>query len=186
MTRGIRHTILSYSSAASNLYKVQVIHADFMRVDMTAMTSFTVPLRIQGEAEGVKSSDGVLDVILHSLEIRCLPGELPEAIDVDVTALGIGTHISVGDLKLAAGITAVTDGEAIIATCISPRVEEPAAAAAVTAVSKQGKTVAWDNSRVDVCWAWLARAQVLWDATQPRHTLSRPSGRGGLGRDTQP
>ncbi len=119
-----------------------VIHADFMRIDMAAMTSFTVPLRIQGEAEGVKTSEGVLDVILHSLEIRCLPGELPEAIDVDVTSLGIGTHISVGDLKLADGITVVTDGEAIIATCISPRVEEPVAAAAEPEVIKKGKTEA--------------------------------------------
>lgn len=117
-----------------------VIHADFMRVDMTEVTSFTVPLRIQGEAEGVKTADGVLDVVLHSLEIRCLPGELPETIDVDVTSLGVGTHISVGDLKLAAGIQVVTDSEAVIATCISPRVEEPVEAAAEPEVIKKGKT----------------------------------------------
>lgn len=119
-----------------------VIHADFMRVRMNELTNFSVPLRVHGEPDGVKNADGILDVVLHNLEIRCLPGDLPEAIDVDVTALGVGAHLSVADLKLAGNIEVLTDAEAVIATCISPRAEAESAGEgpAEPEVIKKGKT----------------------------------------------
>ena len=119
-----------------------VIHADFMRVRMNEQTNFSVPLRIHGEPDGVKNADGILDVVLHNLDIRCLPGDLPEAIDVDVTSLGVGSHLSVADLKLGGAIEVLTDGEAVIATCISPRaaVESAGEGPAEPEVIKKGKT----------------------------------------------
>lgn len=119
-----------------------VVHADFMRVRMNERTSFNVPLRVVGEPEGVRMADGVLDVITHHLEIRCLPAALPESIMVDISSLAVGTHIKASDLKLGDGIELITDGEAIIATCISPRAaaESSAEAPAEPEVIKKGKT----------------------------------------------
>jgi large subunit ribosomal protein L25 len=119
-----------------------VIHADFMRVRMNEVTNFTVPLRVHGEPDGVKNSDGILDVVLHNLEIRCLPGDLPESIEVDVTSLGVGSHLSVGQLKLGDKIEVLTDAESVIATCISPRaaVESSGEGPAEPEVIKKGKT----------------------------------------------
>jgi len=119
-----------------------VIHADFMRVRMNEVTNFTVPLRVHGEPDGVKNADGILDVVLHNLEIRCLPGDLPDSIDVDVTTLGVGQHLSVGALKLGDKIEVVTDAEAVIATCISPRAaaESAGEGPAEPEVIKKGKT----------------------------------------------
>jgi len=119
-----------------------VIHADFMRVRMNELTNFTVPLRVHGEPDGVRNSDGILDVVLHNLEIRCLPGDLPDSIDVDVTSLGVGSHLSVGQLKLGDKIEVLTDAESVIATCISPRAaaESTGEAPAEPEVIKKGKT----------------------------------------------
>ncbi len=119
-----------------------VIHADFMRVRMNEQAKFSVPLRVHGEPDGVKNADGILDVVLHNLEIRCLPGDLPEAIDVDVTSLGLGSHLSVSDLKLGDKIEVLTDADSVIATCISPRGEEAATGEgpAEPEVIKKGKT----------------------------------------------
>ncbi len=119
-----------------------VIHADFMRVRMNERTNFSVPLRVSGEPDGVRNADGILDVVLHNLEIRCLPGDLPDSIDVDVTSLGVGSHLSVGQLKLGDKIEVLTDAEAVIATCISPRAaaESTGDAPAEPEVIKKGKT----------------------------------------------
>jgi len=120
-----------------------VIHADFMRILMTEKNNFTVPLRIKGEPKGVKLDGGILDVVLHSLDIRCLPGDLPEAIEVDVTGLGLGAHLSVGDLNLGDKIEATADAEAIVATVISPSGDESSSSSegpAEPEVIKKGKS----------------------------------------------
>jgi len=118
-----------------------VMHADFMRVRMNELTNFNIPLRVIGEAEGVKMSGGILDVITHQLEVRCLPAALPDSITVDVSSLGLGANIKVSDLKLADGLEVMTDAETVIATCISPRAEAEAQAEgpAEPVVIKKGK-----------------------------------------------
>lgn len=119
-----------------------VIHADFMRLLMTEKSNFTVPLKIVGEPEGVKNSGGVMDVVLHHLEIRCLPGDLPESIEVDVTSLGIGDHLNVGQIKANEKVEILNDAEVVVATVIAPRTgEEPTAseAPAEPEVIKKGK-----------------------------------------------
>ena len=119
-----------------------VVHADFMRVRMNERTNFNIPLRVTGEAEGVKIGGGILDVITHHLEVRCLPGALPESISVDISGLGLGANIKVSDLKLGEGLEVVTDGDTVIATCISPRADAgtPAEGPAEPQVIKKGKT----------------------------------------------
>jgi large subunit ribosomal protein L25 len=110
--------------------KGTLIHMDLMRISLTEKSKFEAPIKIVGESGGVKTDGGVLEVVTHSLEIRCLPGDLPSSIEVDVTPLNIGDKIKVGDLRLDSKIEVLDDPETVIATVVAPRAEEPAAEAA--------------------------------------------------------
>ncbi len=124
--------------------KGHLIHLDLMRISLTEKSKFEVPVRIVGEAEGVKNSSGILDLPTHSLEIRCLPTDVPQSIEVDVTSLGVGDNFKVGDLKLDEKIEVLEDPETVIATVVALRIEEPvveapAEAAVEPEVIKKGK-----------------------------------------------
>ncbi|MCI0510450.1 LSU ribosomal protein L25P [Chromohalobacter marismortui] len=90
-------------------YKALVTHADFMRVDATHEITMNVPLHINGEeaCKGVKDEDGVLHVLANDVEISCLPGKLPEYLEVDVTNLGLGETLHLSDLPLPDGVSLV-------------------------------------------------------------------------------
>ena len=119
-----------------------LVHADLMRVSMTEKSKFEIPIKIVGESEGVKLSGGIMDIPTHSLDVRCLPGDLPSVVEVDISHLGLGDHLSVKDLKLGDKIEILTDSETVIVNIVAPRVEEAPAAetAAEPEVVKKGKT----------------------------------------------
>lgn len=123
--------------------KGHVWHLDLQRISLTERSEFEIALKIVGEAEAVKMATGILDVVSHAIKVRCLPGDLPEHIDVDVTSLGLGQNLRVSDLNLDADkFQVVTDADAVIATVVAPREEEEAVAEAVVAepeVIKKGK-----------------------------------------------
>lgn len=89
-----------------------LMHADFMRVSMTEKLKVHVPLHFIGadEAPGVKQG-GVVTHDLVDIEIQCLPGDLPEYIEVDVSALDIGDSLHLTDIKLAKGMEIVALGQ---------------------------------------------------------------------------
>ncbi len=101
-----------------------LVHADLMRISLTEKSKFDVPIKIVGEADGVKNFSGILDVPKHSLEIRCLPRDLPSVFEVDVTPLGIGDHLSVKDLNISDQIEVLDDPDTVLVTVVAPRVEE--------------------------------------------------------------
>lgn len=121
-----------------------LVHADLMRISLTEKSKFDVKIKIVGEADGVKNFNGILDVPTHTLEIRCLPTDVPSVIEVDVTNLGLGDHLSVKDLKLGDNIEMLDDPNKVLATVVTPRAEEPAEvvteAAPEPEVVKKGKT----------------------------------------------
>jgi len=116
--------------------KGTLIHMDLMRISLTEKSKFDVPIKTVGESEGVKSLGAILEVVTHSLEVRCLPRDLPSIIEVDVTPLGIGDKFKVGDLKLDGKVEILDDLETVIATIVAPRAEEPAPEAAPEAASE--------------------------------------------------
>lgn len=121
-----------------------LVHADLMRISMTEKTKFEVSIKILGESEGVRLHGGIMDIPTHSLEVRCLPGDLPSSVEVDVTSLGLGDHLSVKDLNLGDKVEVLSDPDAVIVNITAPRAEaEPVAAAETPAepeVVKKGKT----------------------------------------------
>lgn len=119
-----------------------VTHLDLQRISMTERSEFEVNLKIVGEAEGVKLGGGVLDVPMHSIRLKCLPNDLPDHLDVDVTSLGLGQNFRVSDLKLdPEKFQLVTDADLVIANVVSPRTEEAPAETtpAEPEVIKKGK-----------------------------------------------
>jgi large subunit ribosomal protein L25 len=109
------------------------LHVDFYRIAMDKLLRVTVPVMLKGEPKGVKAQGGVLDFVNRDIEVECLPGDIPEHIDIDVSELLINQGIRVRDLPVSDTWKPVTEAEAMIVHVVTPKVEvveEPAAAAA--------------------------------------------------------
>ena len=107
--------------------KRTVIHVDFQELVAGEKVTVSVPLRFTGTPEGVKTGGGILEETMHQLEVTCDPANIPDHIDVDVTALTIGHSLHVGDVKLPEGVEVVDDPEQTIAVVSAPKAEEEVA-----------------------------------------------------------
>jgi len=115
-----------------------VLHVDLFEVSLTERLTVSVPLRFIGKAAGV-TDGGILQPVLREVEVECLPTEIPEFIEVDVSALGIHEAIHLAELKLPEAVTLVTDPSQTVVTVLPPTVEEAKPAAeAVEAVPAEG------------------------------------------------
>jgi large subunit ribosomal protein L25 len=106
------------------------VHVDFVRVDLARSVKVHVPVRVLGIPEGVKAEGGILEHILRTVEVECLPAEIPEHLDVEVSALHINQHVSVSDLIVPEKVKVLTDRDSIIVVVAPPRAEEEVAAPA--------------------------------------------------------
>lgn len=96
------------------------VHIDFQAVSDDELISATVPIHLIGECEGVKEG-GLLEHLLHSIEIQCKPGDLPRDIVHDVSELGVGESIKVGQLNLPDGVTPKMDEDVLVALVTKSR-----------------------------------------------------------------
>jgi large subunit ribosomal protein L25 len=87
------------------------IHADFYGVDMKKELTISVPVVVTGEPKSVADGDGVLEVFRESIEVSCLPDDIPHEISLDVSDLEIGDNINIDELTLPAGVTPIFDEE---------------------------------------------------------------------------
>lgn len=109
-----------------------ILHVDFHAVAADEEIHANVPVVIVGEAKGAKLG-GMVEAIHHEIEVRCLPKDLPESIQVDVTNLEVGKGIHVSEIAFPEGVICRLGGDVVIVMCEEPKVEaepEPAAAAA--------------------------------------------------------
>ena len=104
--------------------KTRLIHADLRRLVLGQEIEVSVRLELEGEPEGVREGEGVLEQLLREVEIRCRPSIIPDFISVDVSNLGAHEVLHVSDVKVAEGITILTDPETAVATVAVVR-EEP-------------------------------------------------------------
>jgi len=121
----------------------EILHADFYEVSLFKEIDVTVGLKLIGKSPGVEKG-GILQEISRDLEIRCLPTNIPNHIDVDVSTLDIGDSIHVEDLKLPEGILVLSDARLTLITVVppieeKPAAEEPAEVSEVEVVAKKGK-----------------------------------------------
>ena len=109
-----------------------VIHADFYEVDLTVRIEVSVPLRFIGKGAGVVRG-GILQPIVREIQVECLPLDIPQFFNVDVSALDIGDSVHIEDLPMPEGVRAVYDSNFALVTIATPTVEEePTAATATT------------------------------------------------------
>jgi large subunit ribosomal protein L25 len=114
-----------------------VIHIDFQAVRMDEEITVEVPIHVVGEAAGVKDQNGVLALLMRTVEVSCLPSQIPERLDVDVSALRIHDVATVADLQLPEGIRVTTPSAQPVATVAPPMAEEVVAAAPAPAAEPE-------------------------------------------------
>lgn len=117
----------------------QVIHLDLQHISMTQMIIVDVPVHVNGVATGVKDFGGILEFVSRSVPVECLPTDIPDAITIDITKLGIHDSIHVRDIELSNARIDLSPDHVIV-TVVPPTVEkgpgtpeEVAAAAAAAA-----------------------------------------------------
>ena len=104
-----------------------IIHIDLFGVEKDQTINVSVPVNVVGIAKGVKTDGGTLDVLVRELEIECLPENLPNFIELDVTELGINDSLRVESIQLE-GVTFTADPQLAIVHVMPPRVQEEEAA----------------------------------------------------------
>jgi large subunit ribosomal protein L25 len=123
-----------------------LLHADFKRIDLTKRIKVTVPVHVFGEAAGVKVQGGLLEIITRSIEIECLPDDIPEDFKLSVADLMIGQSRRASDVALSGSMKLVGAAETVIAHVVALRAEEvatpaPGAEAAATPAAAEPEVI---------------------------------------------
>jgi large subunit ribosomal protein L25 len=128
----------------------EILHLDFLRVVMTEKVRVQVAIELAGTAYGVKTEGGVLDFSHREVHLECLPGDIPKKIELDVSELHLGQHMSVSDLHLPPGVTLLDEPDRVLVSVMHSKTEVAPAAAEEEApveaagpepeVIKKGKT----------------------------------------------
>jgi large subunit ribosomal protein L25 len=124
-----------------------ILHVDFLRVLMDVKVRVAVAVELTGTPKGVKQEGGILDFVSREIEIECLPNDIPASLPVDVSEVGMGESLRVGQIPAREGIRILDEADKVIAHVAHPAKEEevaPAAAEAAPAaaepeVIKKGK-----------------------------------------------
>lgn len=90
------------------------LHADFRAIDENTAITAHIPTHLNGESAGVKAG-GLIEQYVHAIELTCLPNDLPETIEVDISGLQIGDSLHIGDIALPAGVKATHAADVVVA-----------------------------------------------------------------------
>src|SRR4051812_306946 len=117
----------------------KLLHADFYAVAMDKMLTVTVPVILKGEPKGVKQQGGIVDFVNREIEVECLPADIPEHIDIDISELMLHQGIRVRDLPQDAKWKAISDPDMMLVHVVTVKAEaEPVAEAAATTAAAPG------------------------------------------------
>ena len=122
-------------------FKQQILHIDFQRVSAKQKIHMKIPLHYSGEEESnaVKIDKALVNHILNELEVSCLPADLPEAINIDLSKLEKGATLTLKDIALPKGVEPVLHGhtaeDTVLVSVVMPAAEEPEAPAAAAAAA---------------------------------------------------
>jgi large subunit ribosomal protein L25 len=104
-------------------WRPELQHVDFLLVHSDETLKLDIPVRLLGTPAGVRDEGGVLDQVLYDLHVECLPGNIPEAAEVDISGLGIGESVRVSDISMP-NVTILMDGDLPVASVLSARVHD--------------------------------------------------------------
>jgi large subunit ribosomal protein L25 len=123
----------------------KLLHADFYAVAMDKLLTVTVPVVVKGEPKGVKQQGGIVDFVNREIEVECLPADIPEHVDIDISELMLHQGIRVRDLPKNDKWTPVSDADMMIVHVVTVKVEEApvvdAAAGAVPAAAAEPEVI---------------------------------------------
>ena len=120
----------------------KLLHADFFELAMDRAITVTVPIAVRGEATGVKQQGGLLDFVTREIEVQCLPTDIPERIEVDVTELMLHQAVRLRDLPQNPKWKALNDPDTMIVHVVVPKAEEAAATPEAEAAAAAGAAAA--------------------------------------------
>jgi large subunit ribosomal protein L25 len=125
----------------------EIVHVDFNQISLTKEIKVNIPIVVKGEAAGVKLEGGSLEHLLWEIEVECLPTNIPQGINVDISALKLGESIHVKDLILPSGVKVLNDPGSIVISVAEPMKEE-VPAEAVEGEEKQEPEVIKEKKEV--------------------------------------
>lgn len=114
-----------------DIFRKDIIHVDFHTIDLAEKVEAHVRLVFSGQAKGVVEDGGIFETQRREIIVECLPTQIPEHIDVDISGLGIGRSLHISDLVLPREVTLVTEPGEVVATVVAPKEEVVEAPAAV-------------------------------------------------------
>jgi large subunit ribosomal protein L25 len=134
-----------------------LLHADFFRIALDKAITVTVPIVLRGEAPGVKQQGGLLDFVHREIEIECLPADIPEHIEIDVSNLMLNQSLRLRDIAESMKWKPISEIDLMLVHVVSPKAEaepepvegEVAAAPAEPEVIKKGKTEKDDEGEAE-------------------------------------
>jgi len=121
--KGAAETVMVFDYQVDPI-RHHLTHADLVRISMDKAIEVSVHLVFTGEPEGVKIDGGVLDQAMREVTVECLPTDIPESLEVDVSALQIGDSVRVADIVVPPGVTMLTDEDSTLASVVPPVSEE--------------------------------------------------------------
>ncbi len=144
------------------------LHVDFLEISDTEEMAASMPVHVKGESLGVKNEGGILELLHHTLRIRCLPKHLPPYIEVNISDLMVGKSVHIKDLPKFTGVTYLQHDDTIIITCASPKVE--------TAVSENAdKTAATTAAVTTTTTAATATTATATKAPEKKPDAKKPA-----------
>jgi large subunit ribosomal protein L25 len=119
-----------------------LLHVDFYRLAMDKALTVTVPVSLNGEAVGVKQQGGLVDFVTREVQVECMPSEIPEHIEVDISELRVGDGVRLRDQVQGVAWKPVSDPDTLLVHVLPPKVEEEAEEAEAEAVEGEAEDTA--------------------------------------------
>ena len=105
-------------------WKNEIYHLSFFSIADQDALELTMPIHYSGTAKGVKDDGGMLDTVMTEMQIKCAPDKIPQTLDVNVSSLGIGDSLHLGQIVMPEGVTALGDPDQMVVSVLAPRKAE--------------------------------------------------------------
>jgi large subunit ribosomal protein L25 len=119
-----------------------LLHVDFYRLAMDKALTVTVPVSLNGEAVGVKQQGGLVDFVTREVQVECMPSEIPEHIEVDISELRVGDGVRLRDQVQGVAWKPVSDPDTLLVHVLPPKVDESAEEAEAEGVDGEAEDAA--------------------------------------------
>lgn len=137
---GAEPTTVIVKDTQRDIFRHHLLHVDFHAISLTDTIEMNVPVVLRGAAKGV-GEGGIIEHHMREVFVECLPTQIPDQIELDVTDLVVGRSLHASDLVMPEGVTLLTNPDEVVVTVVAPRIHEEAAPAAAAVEAAPGEAV---------------------------------------------